>query len=425
MLSLFLIQTIISLQTKILMMIYQIAELVNGIRIVHKTVDSDVAHCGVFINTGSRDEAENEHGLAHLTEHMLFKGTKHRKTFHVLSRLEDVGGELDAYTSKEETCVTASFLNEYYERSIELLNDVIFNSVFPEKELDREKDVIIDEINSYKDSPIESIYDEFEDLIFPNHPLGRNILGTSKHLKKYKSFDIKNFVSEKYNTDEMVFVSIGKIKFEKLLKLCEKYFGKNSPNYRSHKRKKIDNKIVFTKERKLKTHQSHCIIGNYAYSYREAKRLPLFLINNMLAGPGMNSRLNMILREKKGLSYTVESSYNPYEDIGLFSIYFGSDRNNIEYALELIFKEFDKLRTKSLGTLQISRIKKQLIGQLSIGNEFHSNVLMGLGKSIIAYGQVETLKETISEIEKVSAQDILEVANEILVKEMFSKLLYK
>ncbi len=403
---------------------YKIITLLNGIRIVHKDVESNVAHCGIFINTGSRDENDNQHGLAHFTEHMLFKGTKKRKTFHILSRIEDVGGELDAYTSKEETCITANFLCEYYERVIEILNDVVFNSVFPQKEFEREKEVIIDEINSYKDSPVDSIFDEFEELAFPNHAIGRCILGTQKQLRKYKVEDIKSFVEEKYNTDQMVFVSIGNIKFDRLIKLCKKYFETNALNSRNFNRLYVESFASFEKIKKCRIHQSHCIIGNYAYSYKEEKRLPLILINNMLGGPGMNSRLNLILREKKGLSYSIESNYNQYEDVGLFTIYFSSDKNNVEYAIDLIFKEFEKLKTKKLGTVQLSRIKKQLIGQLSIENEIHSNVLMGVGKSVIVYGQVESLKETINEIEKVSFKDILEVANEILNKENFSKLLY-
>jgi predicted Zn-dependent peptidase len=403
---------------------YQISELSNGIRLVHKYVDSDVAHCGIIINTGSRDEDENQSGLAHFTEHMLFKGTKHRKTFHILSRLEDVGGEIDAYTSKEETCVTASFLNEFYERAIELLNDVVFNSTFPEREFEREREVIIDEINSYKDSPVDTIYDLFEEMIFPKHPLGRNILGSQKLLKKFKVDEIRTFVAKKYNTDQMVFASIGKIKFDRLQKLCKKYLEQNPANYRNYKRIEFNNKTVFEKKIARKTHQLHCIIGTYAYSYKNPKRLPFFMINNLLAGPGMNSRLNLLLREKKGFSYNIESNYTNYEDTGSFTIYFSSDKNNHEIALELIFKEFSALKSKSLGTLQLNKMKKQLIGQLAIANEIHSNVLMGIGKSVLVYNNVETLKEMYSEIEKVTESDILEVANEILNKDNFSKLIF-
>lgn len=403
---------------------YNTALLNNGIRIIHRHVESDVAHCGVIINTGTRDEDINQHGIAHFTEHMLFKGTKKRRAFHVLSRMEDVGGEIDAWTTKEETAISASFLHEFYERSIELINDVIFNSVFPPKEIEKEREVIIDEINSYKDSPGESIFDDFEDLIYPEHSLGRNILGTKKLLEKYTDKDIKRFITEKYNTDQMVFCSIGNIKFEKLLKLCEKYFGANPANLRAYSRNSFTGNVAVNKTVKKNTHQAHCITGTYAYNYSNSKRLPMFLITNLLAGPGMNSRLNMLLREKKGISYNIEANYTPYEDTGNFNIYFGSDKENLEVALNVIFKELDSLKTKNLGPVQLSKIKKQLIGQIAIGSEIHSNVLLSMGKTYMIYNQIETLKETVKEIESVTALQIAEVANEIFNRDKFSTLIY-
>ncbi|MBN2776213.1 MAG: insulinase family protein [Bacteroidales bacterium] len=403
---------------------HKTAVLDNGIRIIHKCVESDVGHCGLIINTGTRDESLSQHGIAHLTEHMLFKGTKKRRAFHVLSRMEDVGGEIDAYTTKEETCVTASFLHEFYERAIELINDVIFNSTFPEKEIEKEKEVIIDEINSYKDSPAEMIFDDFEDLIYPNHSLGRNILGSEQSLKNFKVSDIRDFIADKYNTDQMVFCSIGNIKFDKLLKYCNKYFGSNPANLRNYSRQKFENNIIQNTLIEKNTHQAHCILGTYAYTFNDPKRLPLFLISNLLAGPGMNSRLNMALREKRGISYNIEANYSPYEDTGNFNIYFGSDKENVEYAIDLIFKELDLLRTKKLGPVQLNKAKKQIVGQIAIGSEIHSNMLLSLGKSYLIYGQVETLKQTISEVESVTADQILEVANELFMREKFSSLIY-
>ncbi len=404
--------------------LYNTALLNNGIRIIHKHVDSDVAHCGIIINTGTRDEDFNQHGIAHFTEHMLFKGTKKRRAFHVLSRMEDVGGEIDAWTTKEETAISASFLHEFYERAIELINDVIFNSTFPQKEMEKEREVIIDEINSYKDSPAESIFDDFEDLIYPGHSLGRNILGTKKLLEKYTDKDIIRFTSEKYNTDQMVFCSIGNIKFEKLVKYCEKYFGSNPENLRAYKRIAFDGNVAVTKTVKKKTHQAHCILGTYAYPFNNPKRLPLFLLANMLAGPGMNSRLTMLLREKKGISYNIEANYSPYEDTGCFNIYYGSDKENLELANNVIFRELDSLKTKNLGPVQLSKIKKQLIGQIAIGSEIHSNTLLSMGKTYLIYNQIETLKETIKEIESVTAAQIAEVANEIFDRDKFSTLIY-
>ncbi len=406
------------------LIVYNTYLLNNGIRIIHKSVDSDVAHCGIIINTGTRDEAENEHGIAHLTEHMLFKGTKRRRAFHVLSRMDDVGGEMDAWTTKEETCISASFLNEFYERAIELINDVIFNSVFPPREIEKEREVIIDEINSYKDSPAESIFDDFEDLIYPKHPLGRNILGTKKLLEKYTDLNIKNFISEKYNTDQMVICSIGKIKFERLIKYCEKYFGTNPANYRNFKRISFSDNIAVNKSLKKNTHQAHVITGTYAYPFNDIKRLPLFLITNLLAGPAMNSRLNMSLREKRGISYNIEANYTPYEDTGNFNIYFGCDKENIELANDLVFKELELLKSKKMGPVQLSKTKKQLIGQIAIGSEINSSMLLSMGKTYLIYNQIETLKETIKEIESVTASQISEVANELFNRDKFSSLIY-
>jgi predicted Zn-dependent peptidase len=404
--------------------VYNTALLTNGIRVIHKNVSSDVAHCGLIINTGTRDEDIDQHGIAHFTEHMLFKGTKKRKAFHVLSRMEDVGGEIDAYTTKEETCISTSFLYEFYERAIELINDVIFNSIFPQKEIEKEKEVIIDEIYSYKDSPAEIIFDDFEDLIYPGHSLGRNILGTKKLLEKYTDKDIIKFISEKYNTDQMVFCSIGNIKFEKLLQYCEKYLGSNPPNLRNFKRIPFTGHVALNKTLKKHTYQAHCILGTYAYSFSDPKRLPLFLISNMLAGPGMNSRLNMVLREKNGLSYNIESGYTPYEDTGNFNIYFGVDKENMQFAVDLIFKELDLLKTKLLGPLQMNKMKKQFIGHLAISNEINSNMLLSMGKTYLIYNQIETLRETIAEVESVTAQQIIEVANEIFDRDNFSTLIY-
>lgn len=387
-------------------------------------MESDVAHCGIIINTGTRDEDKNQHGIAHLTEHMLFKGTKRRKAYHVLSRMEDVGGETDAWTTKEETAISASFLCEFYERAIDLINDVVFHSVFPPKEIEKEREVIIDEINSYKDSPAESIFDDFEELLYPNHSLGRNILGTKKLLEKYTDADIKRFTSEKYNTDQMVFCSIGKIKFEKLMKYCEKYFGSNAENKRLYVRSAFTENVVFNKSVRKNTHQAHCITGTYAYPFNDSKRLPMFLLANMLAGPGMNSRLTMLLREKKGISYNIEANYSPYEDTGSFNVYFGSDKENVEPALNIIFKELESLKAQKLGPVQLSKIKKQLMGQIAIGSEIHSNMLLSMGKTYLIYNQVETLKETIREIESVTAQQMIDVANEIFNRDKFSTLIY-
>ena len=259
---------------------YQIFKLENGIRLVHKFDKREVAHCGITINTGSRDELEEENGIAHFIEHVIFKGTKKRKAYHVLSRLEDVGADLNAYTSKEETCIYASFLHEHYARTLELISDITFNSVFPAKELEKEKDVVLDEINSYKDSPSEEIFDEFEEVLFDGHPIARNILGTPQKVKTFKKKDILNFIKNNYHTDQMVISSVGNISFDKLVKLVNRYFGEIPANLRTKSRIEVNSYQPDTRIIQKETYLSHCLYGNIAYKREDEKRLGLFLINN-------------------------------------------------------------------------------------------------------------------------------------------------
>ena len=275
---------------------YESYTLENGIRIIHLQSKSAVGHCGLIINAGSRDEEDHEHGMAHFIEHAIFKGTKKRKAYHILSRLDDVGGEINAYTTKEETTIHTSFLKNDYERAMELISDITFNSVFPGKEITREKEVIIEEINSYKDDPAELIFDEFEELIFKNQPLGNNILGSPKDLRRFTKKDIESFISKNYHTDEMVFCSVGDISFTKLKKLANKYFGQIEPNLRTNQRTRIDSYITETKSIKKNTLQTHCIIGNISYNAYDKINVGMILLDNILGGPGLNSRLSLWLR---------------------------------------------------------------------------------------------------------------------------------
>ncbi|MEA3443104.1 MAG: pitrilysin family protein [Bacteroidota bacterium] len=403
---------------------YQVHTLKNGIRLLHKWIDSPVAHAGVMIHTGSRDEEEHEQGMAHFIEHVIFKGTQKRKAYHILCRMEDVGGDLNAYTAKEETCIYASFMKEYYDRSFELFSDIIFNSTFPEKELEKEKEVILDEINSYKDNPSELIFDDFEALIFDGHRLGTNILGTPKHLKTFNKQMALDFIKRAYFTDEMIVCSVGNIEFSKLVYYFEKYFSEAIPNLERSRRVTFQDYSANSKSLKMETHQSHCILGNVAYSIKDERRIGLHLLNNILAGPGMNSRLNLSLREKHGYAYNVESNYTPYSDTGIFQIYFGTDHNYLNKSLKIVKKEIKYLQEKKLGSLQLSKAKKQLIGQLAIGNENHVNQMMSLGKSYLVFGQSETLEETSRKIEIVTAEELRDMANEILELDQLSVLIY-
>jgi predicted Zn-dependent peptidase len=397
----------------------------NGIRLVHYRIPGLVAHCGLIVNTGSRDETESEHGIAHFIEHVLFKGTKKRKAYHILSRLEDVGGELNAYTTKEETAIHASFLKEDYERAIELISDITFNSVFPEKEIEKEKDVVIEEINSYLDSPAELIFDDFEELIFSNQPIGRNILGTPDSVKLFSQKTISDFISNNYDTRQMVFCSVGNISDEKILKLFTAHFGHIVTNSRESRINKTWIYKPSSLTKKKDTFQNHCIMGNLAYDLKDKRRMGMFLLNNILGGQGLNSRLNLSLREKNGLAYNVESSYNPYNDTGIFSIYFGTDRQYLNKSIAIAMEELKKLRTSKLGSIQLSKAKNQIKGYLVRGYENHESLMLSLGKSLLVFNKIETIEEICKKIDSVTASELLETANDIFEPAKISTLIYK
>ena len=400
-------------------------QLANGIRIIHHPIKSAVAHCGIMINTGSRDESALEQGMAHFIEHALFKGTKKRKAFHILSRLEDVGGELNAYTTKEETWYYSSFMKEYYERSIELISDIVFNSTLPQKELEKEKDVIADEINSYLDSPSEAIFDDYEELVYQGHPIGRNILGIKKTLHNFDAQKAKAYMQRHYNTDEMILSSVGNIDFDKLVLLAEKHLSHVPENKRTHKRHGINGYETRVLHVKKEISQTHCIIGNRAYSAQDSKARTLILLSNLLGGPGMNSRLNLGIREKYGFTYTIESNYTTYCDTGVWGIYFGTDPQTVKKTIKLIYKELKKLRDVKLGPVQLKKAKQQLIGQLAISQENNCNLMQSIAKSYHAFGKVESIEEMNEGILAITAEDIQEVAQEIFREEELSTIIYE
>ncbi len=404
-------------------MIYQ-ASLKNGIRIIHIPVDGPVAHCALLINAGSRDEGDSEHGIAHLTEHLLFKGTKKRKPYHILSRIEDVGGEINAYTTKEETCIHASFLKEDYERALELFHDVLFNSIFPENEITKEKEVIIDEINSYRDNPSDMIFDDFEELLFLNQPLGRNILGTETSLQHINQDRIKQFIENHYYTNQMIISSAGNMDFNKFYNLVIKYFDK-IPKKLGYPDRNISTPKPFSKEIKKGTYQVHGIMGSTVYPNTEKKRLSLALLTNILGGPGLNSRLNLSLREKYGYAYNIESSYNTYAELGVFTVYFGTDEKDLHKSLKKIKIEFDKLKNKKLGIQQLKKAKKQFTGQVLINASNHETLMLVTGKKLMMFNKAEELNKVISRINQISAEDIMEAAHELLDENPMATLIYR
>lgn len=392
---------------------------------MHQAVKGQVSHCGIMVNTGSRDEHADESGMAHFIEHMIFKGTKKRKAYHVLSRIENIGGDLNAFTTKEETCIYASFLSPYYKQSLELFADVAFNSTFPQKEMKKEKDVIIDEINSYNDSPAELIFDDFEEMIFAGHPIGSNILGSVKSVENFRRNDVFRFIKRNYSTNQMVIASVGDIKFERLIKLVEKYFGGFQASFNGIHRKPFTNYLPQQLTVNKDSYLTHAIIGNVAYSRREGKNYTLALLTNLLGGPALNTRLNLSIREKYGYAYNIEAAYQPYSDTGVFVIYIGSDRNHIQKSLNLVQKELKIMRDKELGTIQLHRAKKQLTGQLAISFESRLNEMLGIAKSELHDNEVKTFEEILAEIASISSTDILEVANEVFDPGKLSTLIYK
>ena len=400
-------------------------ELSNGIRVVHRQNDRPVAHCGLLIKAGSRDEKEEEEGLAHFIEHVLFKGTQKRKAYHILSRMEDAGGELNAYTDKETTVIYTSFLYADYKRASDLIFDIAFNSVFPERELQKEKEVIIDEINSYKDSPSELIFDDFENLLFPNHPLGMNILGTPAKVKGFKRSDVLRFMHREYGYNRMVFSSVGNISSKRLRNLLERALDGVEVGFSEENRASPNAYVPVKKSFRRSNFQTHALIGNRAFAANQDKSHTLHLLNNILGGPGMNSRLNLNIREKYGFTYNIESFYSPYSDTGVFGIYAGTDPETIGKTLRLIEKELTKLREKPLGSMQLSKAKRQILGQVAMGQENNTALMLALGKSLLSFDRIDTFEEIEEKIQNISSHDLLEVANEVFDTTQLSTLIYE
>lgn len=336
---------------------------------MHLEAGRSVGHCGLLIEAGSRDERENENGLAHFIEHTLFKGTKKRRTFHILNRLDSVGADLNAYTSKEETWITASFLIEHLERAFELVSDIAFSATFPEKEIIKERDVIIDEIHAWRDNPGDAIFDEFEEMLFPQHALGRNILGDEKSVNSFGREDVLRFIKRQYRNDRLVFSSVGPVDGKRVEKLCQKYFSKHQTPSSETVRYAPSNYVPERRVGDHAVHQVHHVVGNIAGGMDAKNRIATLLLSNYLGGPGMNARLNLNIRERHGICYNIEASYVPYSDVGEFLVYFGTDVKNFNRAERLVARELKLAREKRLGVVTLHQAKKQLIGQIALGSE--------------------------------------------------------
>ena len=417
-----------------------------GLRIITAPSATGVAYCGLAINAGTRDEWEEENGLAHFCEHLSFKGTHRRRSWHILNRMEGVGGDLNAYTGKEETIYYSAFLKEHFERAIDLLTDIVLGSTYPQAEMEKEVEVVIDEIESYKDSPSDLIFDDFENLVFNGHSLGRNILGEAERLRQFKSEDVKAFARRYYQPRNMILFVYGQISHEKVRQQIEKALKRVSDSLGEKDPLKtllstqghcvpftdleigrkalppyIPQKVILKKE----THQAHVMIGTRCYSATDPRHIRLYLLNNILGGPGMNSRLNLSLRERNGLVYSAESSMATYTDTGVWCIYFGCDPKDINRCTKLVQKELQKLIEKPLSPKALETAKKQIKGQIGISYDNFESVAQALGKTFLHYNYVRDIEKLFSKIDGLTAEQLQQTATEIFCPENLTTLIYK
>ena len=411
---------------------YNTYTLDNGLRIIHLPSDSQVVYCGYQINAGTRNEEPGEEGLAHFCEHVTFKGTERRKAWHILNCLESVGGDLNAYTNKEGTVYYSAILKEHIARAVDLLSDIVFHSVYPQAEIDKEVEVICDEIESYNDSPAELIYDEFENILFKGSPLGHNILGTAEQVRAFTTEDALRFTRKLYRPDNAIFFAYGDIDFKKLVRLLQRALAddesvvnlaeeKLPKNYPSVGDGIAGQTIVMQKN----THQAHVMIGTRAYDVNDDRRMPLYLLNNMLGGPGMNAKLNLALREHNGLVYTVESTMVSYGDTGTWSIYFGCDEHDVKRCLRLVRKELDKFMQKPLSDAQLKAAKKQIKGQIGVACDNRENFALDFGKSFLHYGWEKNVDRLYEQVDEITAAQIQAVAQELFDKNRLTTLIFK
>ena len=430
---------------------YNTYTLKNGLRIIHLPSPSQVVYCGYQIAAGTRNESSGEEGIAHFCEHMTFKGTERRNAIQIINALEGVGGELNAFTNKEDTVFYAAISKEHFSQAVDILTDIVFHSQYPQHEIEKEVEVICDEIESYNDSPAELIYDDFENIIFEGHPLGHNILGNAEQLRTYTTEDALRFVRRNYRTNNAIFFAYGDVDFAKICKSVEcrtdsvecrvenvefataaeiscgavarsSSAGLLPEGRKNSKLYTLNSQLIV---RQLSTHQSHVMLGTRAYDIHHPMRIPLYLLNNILGGPGMNARLNISLRERNGLVYTVESTMVSYSDTGIWCIYFGCDSHDIKRCLKLVRRELDKMMQKPLSTTQLRNAKRQLKGQIAIACDNREQFALDFGKSFLHYGWEKDITHLYESIDNVTAEDIQKVANELFATNKLTTLIYK
>lgn len=403
---------------------YNVHTLPNGIRLLHVPSASAISHACIIINSGSRDEKEAQAGLAHFIEHLIFKRTEKRNTSQILNRLESVGADLNAYTTKEYTCIHASFLNPYLGRTLELFNDIVFHSTFPADEMEKEKSVVLDEIGSYLDQPEEAIYDDFEDLVFAGHSLGRNILGTAESISRINKKNIQDFIKENYHTDRIVVAVLGNYSLNRVVKIGTRYYSEIETSLYSSKRTAPKKAPVISEVLSKPIQQAHAVLGTQAYSLHHPYKTGLLLLNNLLGGTGMSSILNLQIREKYGIAYTIETGYSPLSDTGIFTLYFGTDKEKLDKAWSLIFKEFKKIKDHPLTEIQLQKAKNKFIGQIALGEENRIGLIISMAKSLIDYDKIDSLETVFYKIQSVTTADMANIANEVLDDRNLSSLTF-
>ena len=416
-----------------------------GLRIVCTPSATDVAYCGIAVDAGTRDEYDDESGLAHFCEHLTFKGTHRRRAWHILNRMEAVGGDLNAYTGKEETVYYAAFLKEHIGRAIDLLADIVFGSVYPQPEMNKEVEVVIDEIESYNDSPAELIFDDFERMVFNGHPLGRNILGEADRLRQFTSVDVQRFAGRHYRPENAVLFVYGRVEPSQVMKEAERALkrvgvslledaplkrvllednagcGSSNTNVRGPLPDYCPQQLVIEKD----THKAHVMIGCRAYSARDPRHIALYLLNNILGGPGMNSRLNLSLREKNGLVYNVESNMTCYTDTGIWSIYFGCDVHDVLRCRRLVSAELKKLVAAPLSETALAAAKRQIKGQIGISCDNFESMALAMGKTFLHYNRTRDIERLFRKIDALTAAELQQTAAELFCPDNLTTLIYK
>ncbi len=405
---------------------FEILTLDNGIRVVYKQVTTTkIAHCGIAIDVGSRDEAPAQFGVAHFWEHMAFKGTSNRKSHHILNSIDSVGGELNAYTTKEKVYFYTSVLDRFVEKAFDILSDITFNSIFPEKQIERERQIILEEMAMYNDTPDDAIQDELEDQIFKNHPLGHNILGNTKTVRSFTKPHFDNFISSTVDTSRIVVSIVGNLKLSKVKRLVDKYLG-IIPKSVTKKREPLN--VAHTGTHRIiekPISQAHVGIGIPTFGITDERRVPLAMISNLLGGPSMNTRLNMLLREKMAYVYGIDAHYAAYFDTGLFSIFYGTEEKNLNKSKKAVFRELERMKNTPLGSVQLHKLKEQMLGQLAMAEESYASLMLAMAKSLLDLGSIQSIDDVFKEIELVTAKEIQSVSNDVFQKDMISTLTFK